>query len=103
LLLQDVYQRERDGWRFDWTYQQVFINVDFTLVLDALLKMLSQLPQYAILCVPEWSSLHAIKFLHAPDADWVRLHVTDLEHDSPYFDFFIVSFDIPGTRALLLE
>ena len=77
--------------------------VVFRLLFDALLKMLSQLPEFAIVCIPEWSSSDAFRLLHALNADWVLLDRTDLESDAPYFDVFMVSVDIPATRALFLE
>ena len=36
----------------DWTDQSVLINTDFRLLFDALLKLFTQLPEYAIVCIP---------------------------------------------------
>jgi hypothetical protein len=52
------YQRQRDGWSFDWTDQKVFIR----LVFNALVTMLSQLPENAIVSMPEWTKcIHCLK------------------------------------------
>ena len=69
----------------------------------AFLKMFFWLSEYAILCMPEWSFSDTLKLLHALDVDWVRLDRRDLESDSPSYDVFMVSVDIPTTLALLLE
>ena len=55
------YRRDRDGYSMDWTYQRVLINTDFRLLFDALLKLLTQLPEYAIVCIHEWSSSDSFK------------------------------------------
>ena len=46
------YRRDRDGWSMDWTDQRVLINTDFRLLFDALLKLLTQLPEHAVVCIP---------------------------------------------------
>jgi len=78
-------------------------NTDLRLLFDALLKLLTQFPEYAIVCIPEWSSSDSFKLLRALDAKWIKVEKEEIESQSIYFDVFIVSIDIPATRALLLE
>jgi hypothetical protein len=73
------------------------------LLFDALLKSLTQLPEYAIVCIPEWSSSDSFKFLNALDAEWIEVAKEEIESQSMYFDVFIVIIDVFATRALLLE
>ena len=87
----------------DWTDQRALTSTDLRLLFDALLKLITQLPEYAIVCIPEWSSSESFKLLHALDAEWIKLAKEEIESQSIYFDMFIVSIDIPATRALLLE
>jgi hypothetical protein len=39
----------------------VLINTDLRLLFDAQLKLLTQLPEYAIVCIHEWSSSDSFK------------------------------------------
>jgi len=68
-----TYECLRDEWFVDWTDQRVFINTDFRLLFDALLKLLTQLPQYPIVYIREWSSSDSFKLLHALDAEWIKV------------------------------
>ena len=63
----------------DWIDQSVLINADFKLSFDALLKLLTQLPQYAIVCIREWSSSDSFKLLHALDAEWIKVAKEEIE------------------------
>jgi len=94
---------EMGGWSMDWTDQRVLINTDLRLLFDALLKLLTQLPEYAILCIPEWISSDSFKLLLALDAEWIKVAKKEIESESIYFDVFIVSIGIPATRELILE
>jgi len=73
------YRRDRDGYSMDWTYQRVLINTDFRLLFDALLKLLTQLPE------------------------WIKVPKAEIESQWIYFGVSIVSIEIPATRALLIE
>jgi len=97
------YRRDRDEWSMDWTDQRVLSNTDSRLLFYALLKLLTQLPEYAIVCIPEWSSSDSFKLLYALDAEWIKVANEEIESKSIDFDVFIVSIDIPATRALLFE
>jgi hypothetical protein len=87
----------------DWTDHRELIHTDLRLLLDSLLKLPTQLPEYSIVCIPEWSSSDSFKLLHAFYAEWIMVAKEEIESQSIYFDVFTVSIDIPDTRALLLE
>jgi len=97
------YRRDRDGWSMDWTDQRILISTDFRLLFDALLKLLTQLPEHSIVCIPECSSSESLKLLHSLDAEWIKVAKEEIDSQSIYFDVFIVGIDVPATRALLLE
>jgi hypothetical protein len=63
----------------DWTDQRVLINTDFRSSFDALFKLLTQLPENAIVYIPEWSSSDSFKLLHALDAEWIKVDKEEIE------------------------
>jgi len=73
------YKRNRDGWSMDCTDQRVLINTELRLLLETLLKLLTQLPE------------------------WIKVPKAEIESQWIYFGVSIVSIEIPATRALLIE
>jgi len=73
------FRRGRDGCSMDWTDQRALTSTDLRLLFDALLKLITQLPEYAIVCIPEWSSSESFKLLHALDAEWIKLAKEQIE------------------------
>jgi len=63
----------------DCTDQRVLINTELRLLLETLLKLLTQLPE------------------------WIKVPKAEIESQWIYFDVSIVSIEIPATRALLIE
>ena len=55
------YQRKSHGWSSNWTDEKLIIKIDFRLLFDAVLKTLSQLLDYAIVGIPEWTSSDAYR------------------------------------------
>ena len=45
------YRRDRDGLSMDWTDHRVLIKTDLRLLFDALSNLLTQLPEYASVCI----------------------------------------------------